>query len=251
MTRAEMLLTGVDVDAEVGLEIGPLASAIVPRAPGRQIFYADYMSRDELLASETLRPDISRPDIPEVDYVISPLPSDLGRRFDYVIASHVIEHVPDLLGFLTAVLGWLRGPNSRLILAVPDKRYTFDYLRPLSSIGEVLQAFLERRTSPPFSAIYDTYRYSVELDLGRVWTEEPYQSPLTRTFNPRLGLDWALEARTRHTYRDCHCWVFTYASFLSMMGEINEAGLAPPITVSRHLGPMPGTNEFHVVLSPG
>ncbi|MEX3900116.1 methyltransferase domain-containing protein [Paraburkholderia sp. BR10954] len=50
-------------------------------------------------------------------------------KFDYVIASHVIEHVLDLVGWVHSLLAALKHAG-RIVLAVPDRRYTFDYVRP-------------------------------------------------------------------------------------------------------------------------
>ncbi|MCY7273284.1 MAG: class I SAM-dependent methyltransferase [Phormidesmis sp. CAN_BIN44] len=44
---------------------------------------------------------------------------------DYVIASHVIEHVPDFIGWLSEVRGILK-PGGILSLAIPDKRQCLD-----------------------------------------------------------------------------------------------------------------------------
>ena len=59
--------------------------------------------------------------------------------FDYVIASHVIEHAPDMIGWLRQVAGVLR-TGGILSLAVPDKRFTFDEGRELTTLDQLLTA---------------------------------------------------------------------------------------------------------------
>ncbi|WP_369012339.1 methyltransferase domain-containing protein, partial [Escherichia coli] len=48
--------------------------------------------------------------------------------FDYAIASHVIEHVPNVLGWFRGIYEVLK-PGAVFNLAVPDRRYTFDVVR--------------------------------------------------------------------------------------------------------------------------
>ena len=86
--------------------------------------------------------------IEDVDVVWSggPLAPPLQHLapFDYIIASHVIEHLPDPLGFLTDCESLLK-PSGVLSLVVPDSRYCFDCLRPLTSIGQWVDARLAGR----------------------------------------------------------------------------------------------------------
>lgn len=121
MDRAARLLEGIDVDALVGLEIGPLDKAVVKRIDERQIFYADYTNKAALQRASHNDPNVNIEAIPEIDFVIAPLPDELPRRFDYIVASHVGEHVPDFLGWLKTLFGWLR-PGGTVILALPDRR---------------------------------------------------------------------------------------------------------------------------------
>ena len=131
--------------------------------------------------------------IPEIDFIISPLPADLGSKFDYVVASHVLEHVPDMLGWITTVFGWL-SPGGRIILAIPDKRYCFDYLRTPSTTGAVLEAYYLRRKAPSFASIYDGFSEAIHFDTARAWREDPYRGPYSSIFEPQTALRLAREA---------------------------------------------------------
>lgn len=137
-----------------------------------------------------------------------------------------------------------------MILAIPDKRYCFDYLRPLSTAGQVMEAYFERRRGPPFSVIYDRLRNSVHFDTTQAWCEEPYRGPFESIFTPEVAFAVADEARRTGSYIDCHCWVFTHASFMQIINEANIHGVAT-IRVLRHESPVSGSNEFHVVVAPG
>jgi SAM-dependent methyltransferase len=247
--RSAALLEGVDLDREVGLEIGPLDKPVVRRKEGRPIYYADYTSREALCAKSADDPNVDVTLIPEIDYLIAGLPIRLDRTFDYILASHVIEHVPDLVGWLEALFGWL-SPGGRVILAVPDKRYCFDLLRALSTTGQVIEAHLQRRERPGFAAIYGGMRAAVHFDLGRAWREDPYRGSLEPMFSPEIAYHTAQRAHETGEHIDCHSWVFTHSSFLQILGELNDRGVLP-LRIIRDAAPVSMSNEFHVVLAPG
>ena len=167
LTRAARLLEGVDMAREAGLEIGPLASPLLHKAPGRIVHYADYADRDTLIRESANNPTIDPALIPEIDHVIAPLPKSLDRTYDFIVAAHVAEHVPDLLGWITTLMGWLTPPHGRLILAIPDKRYCFDIQRPLSTVGQVLDAYYQRRERPTLGAVYDGFSTGVPASTPR------------------------------------------------------------------------------------
>ena len=97
---------GIDVATMRGLEFGPLANPRVRKHEG-PIFYLDHMSTEQLrhkyAENETLRPNIGS--LVEVDFVQHSgirLADAVGDSapFDYMIASHVAEHIPNLIGWL-------------------------------------------------------------------------------------------------------------------------------------------------------
>jgi len=85
---------------------------------------------------------------------IPPAWRPLYGTFDAFIASHVIEHTTDLIGFLDTA-ETLLCPSGIVILAIPDKRYCFDYFRPLTTTGEVLCASASRRSRHTRRIIFD------------------------------------------------------------------------------------------------
>lgn len=60
----------------------------------------------------------------------------LSKEFDFVLASHVIEHIyrPDL-----AIIEWCRVASDYIFLIVPHKDRTFDKDRPETSVDEILK----------------------------------------------------------------------------------------------------------------
>lgn len=247
MDRAAQLLEGIDIDTLVGLEVGPLDKALVKRVDGRQIYYADYADRGALQLASKDDPNVNVEAIPEIDFVVAPLPESLPRKFDYIVASHVGEHVPDLLGWIKTLFGWLN-PGGVLVLALPDKRYTFDCLREHSTIGELLGAHVEKRQRPSFASIYDGFSRATRADVCGLWagadpTQFEYQFPR------HVAYGLAQDAHTNGTYRDCHCWVFTAHGFRALMDEARELG-AIDFELVRATDPKLHTVEFYVTLRP-
>ena len=72
-----------------------------------------------------------------------PLPDN---TLDYLCSSHVLEHLPDPLAALHEWHRVLR-PGGWLYLVVPDKRYTFDAPRAVTSTNHLLEDFFHARTA--------------------------------------------------------------------------------------------------------
>jgi SAM-dependent methyltransferase len=248
MDRIEALLSYIDVDHGCGLEIGPLDKAVVKRVPGRQIYYCDYAGAEILRAKSSADPNVNIDLIPEIDFIAPCIKIETfhGIAFDYIIASHVIEHVPDLIGWLNTLTSVLRN-GGRIVLAVPDRRYTFDYIRPISTVGELVQAHVERRTKPSFSQVYEGFSRAVKADTIVCWEGSPYNGELEPYYSKDFALRLARDTVDNGAYHDCHCWVFEYESFLKVISELQEIGVLKA-RIMHHAEPVYGANEFHVVI---
>jgi SAM-dependent methyltransferase len=131
----------------LGLEIGPSHRPLAPKRAGYNVHTLDHASAAELRAKyQDANVDISN--IEDVDFVWhgEPYPELIGQKhcYDWIISSHVIEHVPDLISHIKECEILLKA-NGFLSLIIPDKRYCFDYFQPLTSTGDLLDAFAERR----------------------------------------------------------------------------------------------------------
>ncbi|WP_428391994.1 type II toxin-antitoxin system prevent-host-death family antitoxin [Lichenicoccus sp.] len=208
--RRLALLAGLDLAATRGLEIGPLHNPILRKSEAR-VLYVDHVGTAELREKYRRDPHVPGPRIVDVDIVWSG--GDLnaacgGDRFDYVVASHVIEHVPDLIGWLAQLKSVLH-PDGTVRLIVPDRRYCFDYRRESSSAADVILAARAGAIVPGSRQILDFMLNVAPLDLQHAWSgTSGLEPPHTRQlYDDAVAV---MEHALREgAYHDVHCWVFT------------------------------------------
>lgn len=153
------LLTSLFDPSGFGLEIGPGYNPLLASGTATALKRWTIRDADGLRTKyRNAAVDLSR--IEDLTYVSDgrPMVDIIGQRarYDFVIASHVIEHVPNLVGFLNDCDALL-AEGGVLVLAVPDKRHCFDVLQ--ATTGDVLQAFHEGRTRHPPGAVFDEIAY--------------------------------------------------------------------------------------------
>jgi predicted SAM-dependent methyltransferase len=220
-TRKKLLLTGIPRHARI-IEIGPSFNPVASKAEGWRCWSVDHLDRDELVAKYANDPSVDTTRIEEVDFVWTggavsdAVPPELHGSFDAFIASHVIEHTPDLLAFLIGAEILLK-PDGVVILAIPDKRYCFDYFQPLTTTGQIIEAHAERRSRHTRRLSFDHVAYSVSNNGRIAWEQSPVG---TLRFVQTME-----EARTAFEtaeteYFDIHAWRFTPASFELLLLEL-------------------------------
>lgn len=210
-----------------GLEIGASYNPIAPKRGGFNVETVDHLDRAGLVAKYTGH-GVDTNAIEEVDYVWQgqPLSELIGKegRYDWIIASHVIEHVPDLVGFLCECRKLLK-PTGILSLAIPDKRYCFDYFRPLSSTGEALQAHIEKRSRHPPGWVFDYYASVAVLNGAITWMQGS-RGEVAHLHSLEDACNFFQLAQQEDApYIDIHAWRFTPSSFRLMTHELQRMGL--------------------------
>ena len=250
-------LAAIDVAAMRGLEIGPLANPRVSKDDG-PVRYLDHASADELkqkyAANAEMQDRLDR--IVEVDYVIGEgkeISEAVAQDapFDYVIASHLIEHIPDPVGWMADVARILR-PGGILSLVIPDKRYCFDINRAPSDISDVVDAYLRQLVRPSYKQVYDFTSRAINgaVDTHAVWAEHADYTGVVRTDcdDPDVA---ALEAcrrmDTSDEFVDVHCNAFTPDSFLELFEKLARLGLVD-FELARFFPTEFDTLEFHASL---
>src|SRR5258708_5208011 len=113
MDRIVKLLTGISKTHKV-LELGPSYNPTVVRADGWNVYSLDHASAPELGEKYRNNRPFGISGIQEVDFVWSSgplesaIPEEHWGTFDAIIASHVIEHQPNLLGFVQSTSKMLK-----------------------------------------------------------------------------------------------------------------------------------------------
>ncbi len=247
MDRTSYLCSLINVDG-VGLEIGPSYNPLLPKSDGFNVHTVDYTDAEGLRAKYAHNA-VGVDRIEAVDYVVTSqsLANTVGSHgtFDYIVASHVIEHTPDMLGFLKDCEILLK-PAGTLCLAIPDKRHCFDVLQSLTSTGMVLQAHLDRRQRPGYGSIWDDRAYNAVRDDAIGW---PIGGEGQLRFFLELPAAMQHMSSVRHStdYIDVHVWHFVPSSFRLIMHDLAEAGEIGLREASFHdsVG-----NEFYMSFSP-
>ncbi|MEN3211020.1 methyltransferase domain-containing protein [Methylorubrum populi] len=214
-----------------GVELGPLSRPIILKSDGN-VLYADHLSteglRHQYRDHPTLGPDGIEGIVP-VDVVLGEggLPRALGSRgpVDYIVASHVVEHVPDAIGWLREC-GEALNESGVFCLMVPDKRFTFDHFRTPTSVGALVAAHLLQLRTPPPEAVYEHFARACEVDVPATWRGQPVPDrPIVG--GPPAALDATATAVASGRHIDVHCTVFTPYSFGRVLTELLALDLLP------------------------
>lgn len=208
------------------IEMGPSHRPIVPKAEGWATTVVDCTDRPGLLKKFAGQP-VEAERIEDVDILwqggdlAAAFPKTQHGRFDAIIASHVMEHMPDPIGFLSAAQTLLR-PSGIIVLALPDKRYTFDFFGPLTSTGDWLTAYHTQARTHSRRAGYNHVAYHVTNDDRITWNYAERLRNLRFSYSLEDGLAH-FNANTDdgdgNDYIDYHAWRFTPSSFMLLMLE--------------------------------
>jgi SAM-dependent methyltransferase len=123
-----------------GLEIGALHNPLkVP--PAARVRYVDKLGDADLRREfpELRDKPLVHVDIVDDGETLATVPD--GSQ-DFVIANHFVEHCENPIGAIGNMLRVLKA-GGFLYLAIPDKRYTFDRERPVTSIDHLMRDFHE------------------------------------------------------------------------------------------------------------
>jgi GT2 family glycosyltransferase/predicted SAM-dependent methyltransferase len=228
-TRQQTLLGDLDPSSRI-VEIGPSYNPIAPKAVGWNTTTIDHATRADLIDKYRGHPGVDVNRIEEVDFVwtsgslADAVPAHLHGTFDAFIASHVIEHTTDLVGFLDTA-ATLLAETGVVILAVPDKRYCFDYFRPLTTTGDVLDAHAVERSRHTRRNLFNHRAYVVKNAESGAWGQAPVEDlDFFHGFEEAVEMFETAREGPGSPYVDSHAWQFTPASFELILLELARIG---------------------------
>jgi SAM-dependent methyltransferase len=176
-----------------GIELGPGHVPYPLPFPGVTVRYVD---RWEPQQNADLFPELGDALFPQPDIVCN---LDVDRlaaidtvSVDFVIASHVLEHLAEPLGLIDEIHRVLR-PGGVALILLPDRRRTFDVHRPPTELDELVRKHASARTS-----ITDD---EIARFLEQVQTEE-YDRLQDSTIEERKRILDLHRLRSIHV----HCW---------------------------------------------
>ncbi len=252
--RRDRMAALADFSVGTGLEIGPLDRPIALKSEC-DVRYVDVFDAPTIRAHYVDDPGVDTAAVPDLDFClhkpdgsIQSLVDAVSRDapFQWVVASHVIEHVPDLIGWLGQISQVLVDGGT-LVLAIPDRRYTFDALRPQTTVGQILQASVQPDTIPSVRAVYDHFRSLITASAPDLWAGMP-ASEDSRVYPLPLVLDQVRLAGEQGKYVDSHVWMFTPKDFVAQMAELGRMKLID-LYVERVIPTGFNEFEFYAALS--
>ena len=153
------------------------------------------------------------------DATALPLPDD---ALDYLCSSHVLEHLPNPLA---ALFEWHRvlRPGGSFYLVVPDKRYTFDHPRKVTSAEHLLQDFREGRNAVTSWQHVEEFVHETDWSL-----HHPEVSATERPHAQQVARRNYLRAIRQGRAIDVHFHTFTPESLRAVLAAAKLIGGANP-----------------------
>ncbi len=211
--------------------------------------YIDHLSTEGLKNKYASEASIDINKIPVIDHILEEgkLPRHLiGGRYDYIIASHVFEHLPNPLGWLRDCAEILCSGGC-LALVIPDKRFTFDLTRPLTTLAEMIESDLLDQRRPGLRQIYEAATCSARIEAGVTWHRAPRQEELAPTGADVDAYGLLKAEEGRNDYLDVRCTVYTPTSFLQLLARTARLNKHPFRLMSFHDTPF-NSIEFYLQL---
>jgi len=245
--RLVLSAAGLAIPA-TALEIGACDNPTIRERDGFAVRYADYFSGEELRRTHASNPRRDASRIVDVDYVVKgPLISPyIHEQMELVVANHVIEHICNPINWLRDIAS-ICSPEAAIFLAVPDQRFTFDYLKQPTDITNIVRAYEERKVQPDAYDVARMRYLHTRVDAGALWEGgAPPVAPSQTTASYRSILERA-RADAESAYTDVHCMFFTSDSFVHIFSELHRSGYIP-WQVKLLCDVERGGNEFYVLL---
>jgi SAM-dependent methyltransferase len=189
-----------------GVEFGALHQPLEVDRRRCVVHYADRLSKEQAEAQFPELRGVFDADVVDPDIIVDLNRSDLSElrsfAFDFFIANDVIEHLANPVRFL-ANLHDVMKPGAILFLSVPDRDYTFDRDRDLTTAEHLWEEFERDVTTVSTAHMRDFIEHTEPARLPR---------------NP-----WRRRRLYRvHRERSIHVHVWTQASFDDFLARTCE-----------------------------
>lgn len=254
--RHQRLREGIEFGKDRCLEVGALNFPVLKREDGH-VFYTDHLSLEGLKQQFSWDKNFNYDQLAPVDYVWEKgrsLSECVEGSFDYVVASHVGEHVPNLIGWIEEIRQVLK-PKGQLRLTLPDGRYSFDMKRQATRLSDLLAAWMKQSSCPETHLVLDFALNKVsDQDVPKIhaqYDQYPNVEALKAQFPFSEVLEWGERTLIPDHYEDVHCWVLNLNLFAQFMVTLTTHNIVKMACINGFdIDPSVNSFEFTVFLSP-
>ena len=227
---------------EPAIEIGPSYNPLIPKRLGFNVTIVDHADAEELKAKYCRAAvDLSLIEPVDVLWTGGRLSERIEERgFSSIVASHMIEHSTDFIGFLQDC-SELLGKDKQLFLIVPDKRFCFDFLHCVTDTAKVIA---DHRLGRMRHSLESLFRNSsnVKAQFGETvstfWGQHEIADLRFIEEDSKTCLEGAIKCAESEDFFDCHENYFTPSSFFLLIEELRYLGFIDfvPRIVTRSRG---------------
>jgi len=232
------------------LEIGPYNNPALSKTDYANLKYMDVFTSEQISLDQARYTHTV--EIPqEIDIIANPLNTptfSTDLKFDFIFSAHNIEHHPDIIAHLNEIAKVAATPNTKYFLAVPDRRYCFDYYRTESSFIEMIDAHDRLVKNPTLESYLKHRLYATHNNIYAHWMAEHGEDPRATAFDLGRVQKVLKEYKEQPDFADIHSWVFTNDSFMRNINMLNDLGLQP-WRVDIVSKPQYMTPEFYTIMS--
>ncbi|WP_347341156.1 methyltransferase domain-containing protein [Sphingomonas sp. TREG-RG-20F-R18-01] len=232
-----------------GLEVSPYFQPVLGK-DAYNVRYTDCIDNETIVQKASQNPGLNGAVVPKIDFVWQPgktLKQCMNdhESFDFVIASHVMEHVPNTLGWLNEILETLK-VGGRVALFLPNRKFNNDFHRKDTDFAQLLQWWIEQPIVPTVGQVLDFMSNSLSITAEDIvdWTKPEDVVRLKPHYSRSDIISTGVALYNDSPYIDAHCTVWTPESFRSVFREVESAGLIG----AKVIDVVDDTVEFLVVL---
>lgn len=197
------------------LELGPGSN---PRLVGENVYYFDVKTQHDL--RERYRDDPGHERIPKIHFVGSDL-SCIGEKFDAVFSCHMIEHSFDLIGHINSVASVLN-PGGYYFLIMPDKNYTFDYYKPVSTAEEAIDCHIRGPHTLALKSVLLEKARRTHNDAKLHWRGDHGTPRFDKESVLKAIQNFDIIKANPVAASGFHSWIFTDKSFGELISRLSE-----------------------------
>ena len=237
------------------LEFGPLTRCLLDRKKYKNYFFADIRSTEEVKklysGNEYLKRtgiEVNTDDVIDIDFVVKGSYKDTFiniKKFDYVIVSHVLEHIPNLLDFFLDIKNILN-KEGEIIILYPDRRFCFDHFRSDSKFSDIYDVWK--------NGINGICRQSLDFFTNVIPENNPVKFwnldekiNMDNGKNAKKNVSIYLQGKKGEMGDDVHYWPFSDYAFLKFLRDCRIYDLFS-FFIKRFVPTQKNTQEFLVIM---